>query len=224
MVSDRRPQTPASIRNDREQYRRVFRKRVFQLMNWGYSRLAHSEYQTVDEEEITGDLVAEIRKVLEDRSSPRWVGRFEVSEDPRVAVPERRGKKRKRVDIEFVQVRYGPRPRYPFEAKRLSANTHATLGKYFGPDGLGEYLRGDYGRDLDEAGMLGYVQSHTIDYWAKKAGNSLSAAQKRHHVDPDCCWVLDRIIPELGACYLSRHDRLGGQSPLLITHCFLAFI
>ncbi len=128
--------------DDREDYRRIFRRQVFQLLKWGYDRLNAAIYQTAEEEDITGDLVKELDGITQGRSYPHWVGNLYIFEDPRVNVDGRKGKRRQKIDIEFVCVQHGPRPRFYFEAKRLSAGTHATIGKYLGSEGLGEFLAG----------------------------------------------------------------------------------
>jgi len=209
--------------DDKEEYRRIFRKHVFQLLKWGYERLNAAIYQTAEEEDITGDLVKELDGITQDRSYPHWVGNLYVSEDPRVNVDGRKGKRRKKIDIEFVGVQQGPRPRFYFEAKRLSAGTHATISKYLGPEGLGEFLAGNYGREVNEAGMLAYIQSHTPNYWAEKAKSKLLNESDAYQAGADGCWTKKEIIEELEHCYRSNHYRTIGKSPITIFHCFLVF-
>ncbi|MCG2777898.1 MAG: hypothetical protein L6406_19695 [Desulfobacterales bacterium] len=197
--------------DDREDYRRIFRKQVFQLLKWGYDRLNAAIYQTAEEEDITGDLVKKLDEITQDRSYPHWVGNLYICEDPRVNVDGRKGKRRQKIDIEFVRVQHGPRPRFFFEAKRLSAGTHATIGKYLGSEGLGEFLAGNYGREDNEAGMLGYIQSHTPDYWAEKIKNKLLNESDAYQVGADGCWTKKKIIEELEHCY--RKGPQGGVGP-----------
>jgi len=70
--------------DDINDYRSAFRKRVFTLLKWGYERLDAAVYKSSEEEDITGDLVKEIKEVLQDRNYPRWVGKYTVHEEPRV--------------------------------------------------------------------------------------------------------------------------------------------
>ena len=211
------------LNDDREDYRRIFRRQVFQLLKCGYDRLNAAIYQTAEEEDITGDLVLELNEITQDRSYPRWVGSICICEDPRVNVDGRKGKRRQKIDIEFVSARHGPRPHFYFEAKRLSASTHA-IGKYLGSEGLGEFLVGNYGRDENEAGMLGYIQSHTPDSWAEKAKNKLINDPDAYQVGPDGCWKKKKIIEELEHCFRTDHYRSIGKSPITIFHCFLVFM
>ena len=222
MVAGNNLHRQASKDDDREDYRRAFRKQVFQLLQWGYNRLNASEYQAAEEEDITGELAKKINAILEDRTFPEWVGRFCVHEEYRINVPGRKGKRRNRLDIVVVRTQCGPRPRFPFEAKRLSAGTHP-IGKYLGPKGLGQFLTGDYGRDVSEGGMLGYVQSHTPDYWAQKAKEKINNAPGDYHIYQDGFWINEKILEGLAPCYRSIHHRLLGKSPISIFHCFFVF-
>jgi len=163
MQSDRRPKA-----DDSKEYQKAFRRKVFKLLKMGYDRLDAASFKNSEEEDITGEIVREINEILEDRGSPSWVSSLAVHEELRINEPTRKGKRRKRVDIEFEWVCHGPRHRYPFEAKRLCVNTHP-IGEYVGPAGLGEFLSGNYAQDRIEAGMIGYVQSDTPKSWATKA-------------------------------------------------------
>src|SRR3989339_432301 len=103
-------------------YQKAFRKKVFTLLKMGYDRLDTIYFKNAEEEDITGELVRTIKEILEDRSSPEWMISFAIHEETRINTPGRKGKRRKRVDIEFEGVCHGRRPRYPFEAKRLCTN------------------------------------------------------------------------------------------------------
>ena len=223
MVADKDLQKQTSSDDDREDYRRVFRKQVFQLLQWGYDRLNASKYQAAEEEDITGELAKEINAILQDRTFPEWVWRFYVHEEFRINVAGRKGKRRNRLDIVVIRVQCGPRPRFPFEAKRLSAGTHS-IGNYLGSKGLCQFLTGDYGQDVSEGGMLGYVQSHTPDYWAQKANEKINNAPQDYQICQDGCWINEKFLEELAPCYRSIHHRLFGKSPITIYHFFLVFI
>ena len=208
---------------DEDDYRLVFRRHVFQLLKWGYDRLNTSTFRASEEEDITGELVRAINEITQDRSYPFWVGNIYIGEDPRVNIDGRKGKRRQKIDIEFVRVRHGQRPHFYFEAKRLSSGGHAQ-GKYLGPEGLGEFLSGNYGREVNEAGMLGYIQSHTPEYWAEKIKSGLDDEKNPYQVLPDGCWTWLKIVEELNHCYRTKHFRLLGKSPMTMFHCLLSFI
>jgi hypothetical protein len=98
--------------------------------------------------------------------------------------PPRKAKRRPRIDIEILYVKRGPRPRFQFEAKRLGLENH--VGDYLGKEGLGCFETGQYARDSDDAGMLGYVQKDTCDGWAGKIERSLHKDRVKHHLELFC--------------------------------------
>jgi len=207
--------------DDINDYRNAFRKRVFTLLKWGYERLDAAVYKS-SEEDITGDLVKEIKEVLQDRNYPRWVGKYTVHEEPRVNSPDRKGKKRKRLDIEFERVCHGSRPCYPFEAKRLCAKTHP-ISKYSGSSGMGEFLAGNYAADKNEAGMLGYIQSDTPEIWAKKAENKFKTDSTKIQMCSGGDWIRVNIVNKLDCTYRSVHNRILIGKPITLYHLFLDF-
>jgi len=216
--------SPESIPDDdRTDYQASFRKRVFQLLKWGYDRLDTLSFKNSEEEDITGELVKEIKELLQDRSSPKWMGRFTIHEEPRVNTPDLKGKRRKRLDIELERVSIGPRPRYPFEAKRLCENSHATMKRYLGSEGLGEFLVGNYAADVDEAGMLGYVQSNTPSEWSTKANNIFITHPGLVKTCPDGKWAKVNNFTYPDHCFRTKHHRISVERPIVIYHLFLAF-
>ncbi len=212
----------AKYSDDRGDYQLVFRKQVFQLLKWGYDRLDTLQYQYSQEEDITGDLAGEIDEIVQDRSYPSWVGRYFVHEEKPITKSDRKGKKRQRLDIEIERIRHGRRPRYPFEAKRLCANTHATMGAYLGPEGLGEFLSGNYASEENEAGMLGYVQSDTPETWSEKA---LDKFRTNPGLVQACAgaWSDTNVLPDRDYCYCSHHQRITIRNPITLYHLFLTF-
>ena len=217
MQSNRQPKT-----DDSKEYQKAFREYVFKLLKMGYDRLDTVSLQDSEEEDITGEIVREINEILEDRGSPPWVRLFAVHEELRINEPGRRGKRRKRVDIEFEWVCHCPRHHYPFEAKRLCVNTHP-IGEYVGPAGLGEFLSGNYAREKLEAGMIGYVQSDTPKSWAKKAQKKFDKEPKLVRACSDGSWTSITIIGELSHCFRSKHNRITKKRPITLYHVFLIF-
>ena len=146
-----------------------------------------------------------------------------MHEEPRINSPDRKGKHRKRLDIELERVRYGSRPCYPFEAKRLCAKTHATIDAYFGSSGMEEFLAGNYAADKNEAGMLGYIQSDTPEIWAEKAANKFKTDAAKIQMRPGGDWIRVNIINKLEYSYRTVHDRVSGGKPITMYHLFLDF-
>lgn len=208
--------------NDSKEYQKAFREKVFKLLNMGYDRLDAASLKDSEEEDITGEIVKGINEILEDRGSPPWVSSFAVHEELRINEPDRKGKRRKRVDIEFEWACHRPRHRYPFEAKRLRVNTHP-IGEYVGPAGLGEFLSGNYAHDKIEAGMIGYIQSDTPESWAAKIQKKFEKEPEIIQACPDGDWTNTTIIGELWHCFRSKHHRPTLNKPITLYHIFLIF-
>ena len=215
-------QAHASASNDRHEYRSVFRRQVFELLRRGYERLDSPDFQDSEEEDITGELIREIRNVTEDRSCPSWTHYYAIHDDPRINTPGRLGKRRLRLDIEFERTGAGKHPRYPFEAKRLSSQTHE-IGKYLGKDGLKQFLAGNYAHEQDEAGMLGYVQSETPSDWARKAHDKFIKNTEMLHLCFDGEWKPVDNLAKFDNCYRSKHNRPSLGKPITLFHVFLSF-
>src|ERR1700726_4907458 len=95
-------------------YRAAFIRNCHTLIARGYSALSHASFRDKQETEITGELVRSIKYVLQRPDSPPWMDRFFVADDPPVNAPKRKGKSRRRVDIEIERGEHGPRPRLQF--------------------------------------------------------------------------------------------------------------
>jgi hypothetical protein len=223
MTLSRDFQTHKSASDDRHEYHKAFRRQVFELLRRGYERLDSLAFKDSDEEDITGELVREIRNVTENRSSPSWAHCYAIHDDPRINAPNRLGKRRLRLDIEFERTGAGKHPRYPFEAKRLSSQTHAKMDKYLGPDGLRQFLSGNYASEQDEAGMLGYVQSETPSCWAKKAHDTFIKNTDLFQLCFDGKWKHVDNLTNLDNCYRSKHNRPSVGKPITLFHVFLSF-
>jgi hypothetical protein len=207
---------------DAYEYWQGFRERVFKLVKMSYDLLDPTQYKNSEEPDISGELVKKMREITQSNTAPRWASHFSIHDDPPINSPRRLGKKRQRVDIEIERTRYGKHPRYSFEAKRLSGN-RCTARQYFGSTGLGEFISGHYANDRDEAGMLGYVQSDTLETWAVKLEGKFRENKASLRVSPGHEWVPVRIIPDLSHCYHSKHDRPKVGRPITLYHLLLNF-
>lgn len=210
---------PASTNSD--DFRRVFVRRVHQLIRLGYGRMNPATYRSAEEPTITGDLVLAIDNALDDPSSARWVQFYSVHDDPPVSARRRTGKRRRRVDIRFDCSERRPRTRFSFEAKRLDAKHGA--GAYLGRDGLGCFVRGEYGRDEDEGGMLGYVQSNTPAGWATRIEAQLQRFPNRDTLVKTSPWRQEVVARGLRNTYRSGHRRKRVGRPIEIYHTLLSF-
>lgn len=202
-------------------YRRVFVRRVHEILEGGYRRLNHSDYATQEEPAITGDLKREMKAYLRDDAAALWADHFFVQEEEPVNDGVRKGKSRKRIDI-TVEISI-PRPgaSFRFEAKRLARGY--SVGKYLGPEGLGCFICGDYARDDEDAGMIGYVQDDSAARWAVEIEKTLRADPEPHEVDVQDCWKT-HVFPD-GPHYgfASTHARKAVGRPIIIYHSLLPF-
>lgn len=201
-----------------------FRKQVFKLLHLGYEQLTPDSYSKSEEQVITGELIKAINDVLEANEAPEWTDRFDVHDDRPIYTQNRKGKYRRRVDIEFVKcITGGKRPRYQFEAKRLKDKY--SYGDYLGKDGLGCFFAGanSYALDSDEAGMLGYVQWQDKDYWQQIITDKL-AVQRAHYLllesESQCTPATLKGIPNKNI-FETRHYRENNK--FTVYHIFLSF-
>jgi len=159
--------------------------------------------------------------VLSERAKS-WMPFFSVHDDPPVNDGRRKGKQRKRVDLRIDSAHSTPRARYRFEAKRLGKGHPVTI--YLGSEGLGCFLRGDYAREEDEAGMLGYVQFGDLESWGRKIGDELATTSSSYNVDPAFPFSAHKMWgTESLKTYRSQHIRSTVGRSILILHTLLKF-
>jgi hypothetical protein len=211
----------AGVAQDSAEYRDAFRREVFLLLAMGYDHLISAQYRTWEEPDITGELVRAVRQVAEDPASPRWTMRYAIYDDPPLNDGERFGKRRKRIDIQFELTDVRPRPRYYFEAKRLSRKAHT--GAYRGPKGMGEYLAGNYARDSHEAGMLAYVQTENQSAWADRISAVIAKRAGAVMLCQDGQWTRVDMTAKLQHIYRTKHNRPALGRPITLFHIFLSF-
>ena len=187
----------------------------------GYDTLTPSEFSDAEEEDITGELTRAIDSVLDNPNAPEWVDSFSVHEEPRIHHPNRKGKRRRRLDIRIDSSEIRPRSRLRFEAKRLGPN-HG-VSKYLGTDGLQCFLDGRYARDDSTSGMLGYVQEGACKEWAQKIAASMTKEKKKLYLTRTGSWRRVKITDKVPFTYRSDHNRPKTGSPIEIYHTLLCF-
>lgn len=206
-----------------ETHSEALRRYAHELIAAGYARMDASEFATKDEPTITGELVKEMMAVLQaPTNAPEWVTRCDIHDDPPQNVKGRTGKARPRVDIEFRLVDRGPRPRLPFEAKRLNRSTNHRVADYLGPNGMGRFLSGRYPLTHSEAGMLGYVQSEQEITWADRIAQELLNNRERYAVEPPE-FAEQEVCEDLPHTHASHHRHEAGAPIVRINHVLLNF-
>ena len=202
-------------------YEEVFIRRVHQLLGMGYVTMPSSDFSDAQEEDITGELVRAIDSAIGNANAPTWTDLFSIHEEPRIHAPNRKGKRRRRLDIRIDSSEIRPRSRLSFEAKRLGPN-HG-VSKYLGTDGLQCFLEGRYARDDSTGGMLGYVQEGTCKEWAQKIDTSITKESKKLYVTKTGSWRSIRITGKVPFTYRSDHNRPKVGRPIEIYHTLLCF-
>jgi len=155
-------------------YRPAFAHNCLLLIVRAHRALETRSLSAAEEPEITGLLVKRARDLAETEDAEPWLEHLEILDDPpQNDIPERLGKARPRIDIEFVRTGRGKRPRFHVEAKRLYRSD--SVGEYFGSKGLEMFLNGTYASQWPSAGMLGYVQSKNAMSWIEGLGKGFSS-------------------------------------------------
>jgi hypothetical protein len=185
----------------------------------GFRRLLAASLASSEEDDITGELVREMKLVVQDPASPDWVDHYAIHEQPPQNVGGKLGKRRPNMDIEFERQLRGPRPRLGFEAKRLGFGH--TIGGYLGEEGLGAFSSGYYPTTHGEAGMLGYVQEKSGDGWSGKLAEELTRNPTKHRLTEGGELRSCDAAPMMPAFRSSHMDSAGGA--ILVIHVFLPF-
>lgn len=201
-------------------YRLAFIRHCHRLLALGYARLNPQALCDAGETEITGELVRAMAEVLDDQSAPDWTRFFFVADDPPQNVAGRLGRRRLRVDIEFIESRIPPRNHFRIEAKRLYRS--GSVAEYLGPEGLGMFLSGGYASQEDEGGMLGYVQNGTIIDWFGQIAESLRSSATLG-VCPGSGFDVVSLAQDLDLIHLSCHARETVPRNIHIFHTLLSF-
>jgi hypothetical protein len=140
----------------------AFRKRCHKILEAGYAKaLPRIRSGPSEETDITGYICEGIEEWL--RENPKEAFAFYVKDDPPLANSKRTGKRRFRTDI-LIGYASGSRPEFLFESKRLKRPTGGAI-KYCGSDGMGCFISGRYAGRYNEAGMIGYIQTDSAEYW-----------------------------------------------------------
>ncbi len=202
-------------------YRQAFVRNCLTLLMRGYARLNPHELQAAEEPHITGEIVRTIRETLEADNAESWMQDYDIHDDPPQNIAGRFGKHRPRIDIEFVRLVRGPRPRFHIEAKRLYRR--GSVNEYFGANGLGMFVNGNYAANESFAGMLGYVQTEAGQVWLGRLTSGFARKAKQLRVcetfrsSPDC--------QDIVAVQISGHERASkALGRIDVYHLLLEFL
>jgi hypothetical protein len=208
--------------------RLAFVGNVHRLFALGYARLDAPKYGSADEDRLTQVLVEALRDAIQDPAAPEAVVNFSVHEKQKQNDGQREGNYRFELDICFERTGRGPHPIFKVEAKRLGADhpVGASLEHkrtYLGRDGLGAFITSEYASDQDDAGMLGYVQSKTVEEWIDSLGDKLGTSPGDFNVSVDGTWQASGFSGGPAFTYRTRHNRSRGFAVITIFHTLLDF-
>ncbi len=202
-----------------EVYILELREHALVLIWLGYKRMHETDFWAAEEDDITGELTRHMDEITQAEDAPLWAEHYTVSEQIRSHTPDKLGKRRPIVDVEFVRHKRGSRPRLRFEAKRLGRGAGAS--GYLGSEGLGAFLDCYYSRTHDEVGMLGYIQSGTEHEWADKLAMKLNSSQYR--VIEGGVWQALGVTEGPPHVYRTMHSDRNNVN-ITILHVLLLFV
>lgn len=207
-------------------YRPAFAHNCLLLIVRAHEVLEVGSLQGAEEPHITGLLVKGAKELAEMEDAEPWLEHLEIIDDPpQNDIPDRLGKARPRIDIEFVRTGRGKRPRFHVEAKRLYRSD--SISEYFGAGGLEMFLSGTYASQWPSAGMLGYVQSDNNSAWLDGLARGFSSRTNKLSVCSDrpnlqsACWSTDGLTEVKESCH-ERTSRTLGK--IGIYHLLLEFL
>ncbi len=164
---------PRGLSENRADYQAAFLQRVHRLLQLAYESLKPGDYQHAEEDDITGDLCRHMKHLTEIAPSEKWMSRFSIhDQDPSndVAAAKtgkpRKGKRRPKIDVRLVCKHRVPNRGYCVEAKRLYRSD--SVSEYVDDEGVGAFICGDYAKDDDFGGMIGYIQTESLHMWLPK--------------------------------------------------------
>jgi hypothetical protein len=219
--------TARASSGNQQDYLEEFLGRVHQLLEAGYQAITiPKQFMLREEPDISGELARHIEDVL-DVLDEDWKRFYSVANEapedqPHLPVQKRRfGKRRQRKDI-CLRCTLGTRViRFVFEAKKLcQSNSFRDL---LDEDGLGRLLTGQYARNDQAAGLLGYVTLGSPSQIASKLAAEFRATPDKYLVTVDGQWRSMKWKDGPQMSYITRHHRPKLRSTILVSHTLLAF-
>jgi hypothetical protein len=140
---------------------------------------------------------------------------------PRPAEIDEQGEEVGEIDLKVIY-RNQEKTYFSFECKRLRVHFPSgfdTLaGKYI-TEGMFRYFKGQYARDLDKGGMLGYVMDGNVDV----AADDVKAAIEKRRLD---LYMQESETLKASSCITSKqvketHHKYGPAGRFTIYHVFL---
>jgi len=216
---------PAPSGEQQAVYGPAFVHNCMLLIVRAHEALGSKDLRAAEEPAITGLLVKQAKELAEKEDAEEWLEHLEVIDDqPQNDLSDKLGKRRPRIDIEFVRTGRGKRARFHVEAKRLYRSD--SVGEYFGAGGIEMFLNGAYAAQWPWAGMVGYVQSDDKTKWlaALSAGFSTRKNLNACNGQPNwrkASWSDPNIGDVHESCHVRTQEALG---KIEIYHLMLEFL
>lgn len=161
--------TTVTLSGEWDDYLAVLREDAHRLLAWSYADTRAALVSARDEYDMTGLLAAAMHERIISPHTPERFAFYSVHNERPISPAGELGKARPKLDIQIERCGVRPKRFYTIEAKRLrddeKASVAATLGHYFGADGVGRFVSGRYDADGIEAAMLGCIQAHNAAFW-----------------------------------------------------------
>lgn len=213
--------TPTPSLNSRifQSFDSSFRDHVHQLIEWGFHdarpRIANNNE---DEPKITSYIAEAIQDKIDYTNGIPWISDYSAQDGSKARKRGAAGNTKPMPDITIELCGTGPHPKYLFEAKRLRTPGFA-VGKYVENGGLDCFTTGLYGVEYPEAGMLGYVQSHSIPHWKALVQDAINQKATKLELIPSQYDYKSKFsFPEE---WISEHKRTFQGRPITIYHILL---
>lgn len=227
-MANRRPAQQPQRSENRADYQIAFLQRVHRLIQLAYESLAPGDYENAEEDDITGELCKHMKHLTEIAPSEKWMARFSIhDQDPSNDVPSpetgkiRKGKRRPKIDVRLVCKHRTPNRGYCVEAKRLYRSD--SVSEYVDDEGIGAFISGDYAKDDDFGGMVGYVQTDSVATWLPKLEAKLAADPSLKRSTKGNAWEKTEFTRGPKICFQSSHER-EGRGGIVIIHIILPFL
>ena len=127
-----------------------------------------------------------------------------------------------RLGITDLQIQFGTdeRNRFTIEAKLLNKQRTSNAGAYVGKEGMGRFISGQYGREVQWGGMMGYVLDGDTDKARKSVTDKIEKERQTLGMLKTETLKNSTIRKDV---YETSHTRQTG-TPLTIYHLFLPVV
>jgi hypothetical protein len=132
----------------------------------------------------------------------------------------RKGKRRPKIDIRIVCKHQVPNRGYCIEAKRLYRSD--SVSEYLDDEGIGAFILGEYAKDDEHGGMIGYVQTGKMQEWLSKVSTRLPKLPHHRMAAKTEAWEAVDFPKGPSLCFKSSHTRNSGGA-IMVFHVFFAF-